>query len=85
MATTRVNAAGVQLNNINSALIGPITGTGSEVSYPHGLGVTPAFVIVSAVDSEAADFVQGTHDATNINLTVANGEIVNVWAIVGRF
>lgn len=82
--STQVNPAGVQLNNINSFLATAQVGTGSNVAIPHGLGVTPAFVIISPVDSELADYIQGTHDATNLNIQVATDQVFSVWAIVGR-
>ena len=54
-----------------------ITGTGSEVDTAHGLGRIPVIVIVSITENDgtALDIVQGTHDATNVKVTVTGAEI----------
>ncbi len=47
------------------------TGTGSEQNIAHGLGRTPALVIVFPTegDGNAFDIAEGTHDSTNIKIT----------------
>ena len=51
------------------------TGTGAEQSIPHGLGKTPslAFFFITG-DARAAwaaySITEGTHDATNLKVTV---------------
>ncbi len=47
------------------------TGTGSEQNIAHGLGRTPALVIVFPTegDGNAFDIAEGTHDSTNVKIT----------------
>jgi len=52
------------------------TGNGSQQSIAHGLGAVPAGVLVTCVDnsgsSNAFTATEGTHDATNVKVTVTN-------------
>jgi len=60
------------------------TGTGSEQSIAHGLGVTPSLVIINITGSPAtyAALTEslGTHDATNVKVTVTSGWKYKVYA-----
>jgi len=52
------------------------TGTGSSQDVAHGLGVTPSAVIITLTEFGAAEnpnVAEGTHDATNVKVTVASG------------
>lgn len=62
------------------------TGTGSAQNIAHGLGVTPALVLVAPTDLSAATVglitvVEGTHDATNVVVTVTSGKKFKVLVI----
>lgn len=52
------------------------TGTGSSQNVAHGLGVTPSAVLVAVTehpgtpDTGAFDVAEGTHDETNVVVTV---------------
>lgn len=54
-----------------------ITGDGTEQSTAHGLGKTPTFVFVTITENDgtAIDIAQGTHDATNVKITVTDAAI----------
>lgn len=59
------------------------TGNSSQQSIPHGLGVTPTRVIVTVYDNSASStysIVEGSHDATNVYVTVTSGVTYKVWA-----
>ena len=58
------------------------TGTGSSQNIAHGLGVTPGLVIAFVTDA-GSTFVltEGTHDATNVVVTVTSGKKFKVVAI----
>lgn len=60
------------------------TGTGAEQSIAHGLGVTPRAVLVALTGHGAVtvDIAEGTHDATNVKVTVTNGVTYKVVAWV---
>lgn len=60
------------------------TGNGSAQSIPHGLGVTPTKVLVALtyVPSGGATITEGTHNATNVVVTVTNLAKYKVQAIV---
>lgn len=59
------------------------TGNGSSQNIAHGLGTTPSLVwwAPSSLSGNAATFVPGAHDATNIKMTVTNGEKYYVFAV----
>ena len=61
------------------------TGDGSMQSIPHGLGVTPTLVIINITGSPgtyvALAVTEGTHDATNVKVTVTTGWKYRVLAI----
>ena len=53
------------------------TVTGSLQNIAHGLGSTPSNVVISMTDTNVGTgkftIVEGTHDATNVKVTIANG------------
>ncbi len=62
------------------------TGDGSEQSIAHGLAGTPTQVIVVPTDyatGTSFDIDEGTHDATNVKVTVTNTVKYKVLAIYG--
>lgn len=61
------------------------TGTGSEQNVAHGLGATPSAVFVAPTDTApatAGDYTvsEGTHDGTNVKVTVTTGKKFKVLA-----
>ena len=61
------------------------TGTGSSQNVAHGLGLTPAFVIVYPSDTAPATtgaytLTEGTHTSTNVVVTVTSGKKFFVFA-----
>lgn len=62
------------------------TGDGTEQDVAHGLGAVPAGVLIVPTDTApvtAGDYTsaQGTHDATNVKVTVTTGKKYVVWAM----
>lgn len=63
------------------------TGTGSSQNVAHGLGVTPAHVLISVTELPDAaaetgfDVAEGSHDSTNVVVTVTNTVKFKVIAI----
>lgn len=59
------------------------TGTGSAQNVAHGLGAAPSVVLVlpTELTGGAYDMAEGSHDATNVVVTVTTGEkfIVVAW------
>ena len=94
VATT---AAATDAATVNVALIGPCasprifvsdeqTGTGSAQNVAHGLGVVPAFVLITPTDLSPATVgsyvaAEGTHTSTNVVVTVTAGKKFKVLAI----
>lgn len=74
-AASSIAAAGVFLSTEQ-------TGNGSEQSVAHGLGSTPvlAYAIPSDLTGGAYTVAYGTHDSTNVNVTVTTGEKYRVVA-----
>ncbi len=70
-------AGSIQGDRIDVFKSAEITGTGSNVDTAHGLGHTPTIVIVTITENDgtAVDIVQGTHDATNVKVTVPDSAI----------
>lgn len=62
------------------------TGTGASQNVAHGLGLTPAGVLVSCTDNSSSanifTVVEGTHDATNVKVTVTSGAKFKVLAFL---
>jgi hypothetical protein len=61
------------------------TGTGSAQSIAHGLGRAPSLVLIAPTDTAPATtgaytVTEGTHDATNIVVTVTTGKKFKVLA-----
>ena len=61
------------------------TGTGSAQNIAHGLGATPSAVLVVPTDTAPAttgDYTatEGSHDATNVVVTVTASKKFKVWA-----
>ena len=62
------------------------TGTGSSQDVAHGLGVTPSAVFIVLTEfgtAENPNVAEGTHDATNVKVTVASSDVkfkVIAWA-----
>lgn len=58
------------------------TGTGSAQNIAHGLGVTPGLVFAFVTDAGSTYVLtEGTHDATNVVVTVTSGKKFKVIAI----
>lgn len=61
------------------------TGSGSQQSIAHGLGVVPSLVLASVYNSDGIDnwtIVEGSHTSTNLLLTVTSGVQYKVIAFV---
>lgn len=61
------------------------TATGSEETIAHGLGATPASVLVIPTDTSPATagvftVTEGTHTSTNVLVTVTSGKKYKVFA-----
>ncbi len=61
------------------------TGTGSAQNIAHGLGRAPSAVVIIATDTAPATTGQytateGTHDATNVVVTVTSGKKYKILA-----
>lgn len=62
---------------------GARTGTGAEESIAHGFGVVPRHVFVSlTTGTTGATITEGTHDATNLKVTVTNGAGYRIMAFI---
>jgi hypothetical protein len=72
--------------NINNLFVSSEqTGTGSAQNVAHGLGVVPALVFLAPTDTSPATVgvytvTEGTHDATNVVVTVTSGKKFKVLA-----
>jgi predicted RecA/RadA family phage recombinase len=85
-ATARVRLDGS--NNPRVFVSAEQTGTGSAQNVAHGLGETPAFVLIAPTDltpSTVGQYsaVEGTHTATNVVVTVTASKKFKVLAIAG--
>lgn len=63
------------------------TGTGASQNIAHGLGVTPALVIVYPTDTSPATtgsyvVTEGSHTSTNVVVTVTSGKKFKVVAFI---
>jgi hypothetical protein len=73
--------------NVNNVFVSAEqTGTGSAQNIAHGMAVVPALVFVAPTDTSPATVGQytvteGTHDATNVVVTVTSGKKFKVLAI----
>jgi len=60
------------------------TGTGASQNIAHGLGAAPAGVLISCTDNSGSSNVftvtEGTHDATNVKVTVTTSAKFKVLA-----
>src|SRR5690348_14089245 len=62
------------------------TGTGASQNVAHGLGAVPAAVLIVPTDTDPATIgaytaVEGSHDITNVVVTVTSGKKFKVWAM----
>lgn len=59
------------------------TGTGSSQDIAHGLGRVPSIVMFAQTDGAAAGatVAEGTHDATNVKVTVTASRMFKVLAM----
>lgn len=58
-----------------------ITGTGSEIDTPHGLGYVPRSVITSFTEGDGTDDIAyGTHDNVDVKITASSGAKYRVTA-----
>ena len=75
------------LLNVRNVFVSTVqTGTGSAQTIAHGLGVVPLLVFVTPVDLSPATVglitvVEGTHDATNLTVTVTTTKTFKIVAI----
>jgi len=84
--SSRIADASVLAADIKLFLSTEQTGTGAAQNVAHGLGVTPSKVLVFVTgDARAAwavfSIVEGTHDATNVVVTVTASIKFRVLAI----
>lgn len=73
---TVVNAdianSSVEAGKLDYFLSSEITGTGAEADTAHGLGRTPALVLVIPTENTTGNtlnIAEGTHDGTNVKVT----------------
>lgn len=73
----------IQASNLSFFLSAEITGTGANINTAHGLGRTPALVLLipSKVATAGDTFVKGTVDGTNVGATVTTGSKYFIFAI----
>lgn len=76
---------GVTFAMVNAFVSTEQTGDGTEQSIAHGLGATPAAVLIVPTDTApatAGDYTatEGTHDATSVLVTVTTGKKYKVFA-----
>ncbi len=78
---------GVNKLNINAVFVSAEqTGTGSAQNIAHGLGVTPALVLVAPTDLTPATVgsyvvTEGAHDGINVVVTVTTSKKFKVIAL----
>lgn len=85
VGTTVKDALNTLLNSIKKFQSTVQTETGASQSIAHGLGATPTLVLVSVYDTATlGNYVisEGTHDATNVNVTVTTNVKYKVIAFV---
>ena len=85
LGTNELQAKTVVVSKSNVFFSTEQTGTGASQNVAHGLGATPAGVIVWPTELSAGllggyDVAEGTHDGTNVVLTVTSGEKFKVFA-----
>jgi len=75
----------VTADKLKEFLSAELTGTGAEQSIAHGLGAVPskvfAFITGTPATYAACTITEGTHDATNIKITVTSGYKFRVFAL----
>lgn len=75
----------IKSDNIHWTLSTEQTGDGTEQSIAHNLGVTPTTVIIIITGSPATyaalSITEGTHDDTNVKVTVTADWLYKVLAI----
>jgi len=84
VASEEVKDASIKKADRLCSLSAEQTGTGAEQSIAHGLGVTPSLVMIIITGSPATyaalTVTEGTHDATNVKVTVTSGWKYKVYA-----
>jgi len=79
-----IGRGAVHLESRKASLSAEQTGTGAEQSIAHGLGVKPSLVMIIITGSPATyaalTVTEGTHDATNVKVTVTSGWKYKVYA-----
>lgn len=83
---TAIGAAKVTAAMLKKFQSAEQTGTGSAQNVAHGLGVVPGLVLIYPTDTSPATagvyaMVEGSHDATNVIVTVTSGKKFKVLAI----
>ena len=69
-----ITASTIQAGAIHFYKSGVLTGSGTEQSTAHGLGRTPALVLILMQEGGVTGAVtEGTHDGTSVLVTVASG------------
>lgn len=85
VTTDKIADDAVTADKIDLVVSAELTGTGSEQDFAHGLGAAPTVVLAiltEFADSLAVDIAYGTHDATNVKVTVASGAKFKILAIL---
>lgn len=79
-----IASASIQAGKLDYFHSTEITGTGAEASTAHGLGRTPALVIVYATENTTGntlDIAEGTHDGTDIKVNAPSTCKYKIFAI----
>ena len=83
-AGPQANFIGIYPSKPKQFLSSVQTGTGASQNIAHGLGAAPAGLLVSCTDNSGSTNVftvtEGTHDATNVKVTVTTGAKFKVLA-----
>lgn len=79
-----IASASLQASKLDYFLSAETTGTGSEQDIAHGLGRTPALVLVTITQKDTTTAVQiteGTHDGTNVKVDCPTTAKFKVFAL----
>jgi len=73
--SSRILDSAILKADLKASLSAEQTGTGASQNVAHGLGTTPSLVLIIITESPATyaalDVTEGTHDATNVVVTVS--------------